>query len=148
VPYVVVVETLSTARSGLQFSSSARYQLDETTGLAFSAGRQQAPSGAGSVVRSDTLSIRGTRALSPTLNASIDYVQSRSALQGGVGAAQPGQKSWSLALTQQLEQNLSLQAGYRRSVADRLVGAQQASASSNSFNVSLKYDWAKFEASR
>ena len=97
-------------------------------------------------MRSDALSLNANHSFSPTLGASMSYGQSRSSLQGAAGGAQPGQKSLSLSLSQQLATNLSLQASYRRSTADNLAGGQRAR--SNSINVALKYDWAKLEVSR
>ena len=146
VPFIVVVESVTSSRTGLQFSSSARYQVDEITALSFSASRQQSPSGAGAVVRSDALSLNANHSFSPTRSASMSYGQSRSSLQGATGSAQPGQKSLSLSLSQQLAPNLSLQTSYRHSAADNLAGGQRAR--SNSVNVALKYDWAKLEVSR
>lgn len=147
VPYIVVTEPLDSSRTGVQFSTSARYQFDEAGGLTFSAARQQAPSGAGSVARNDSLSVGANRSFSPTMSGSLSYAQSRSTLQGGTAGAQPSQKSLSLTLLQQLESNLSLQAGYRHSLARGTAGAGQT-ARANSVYVAVKYDWAKVEASR
>lgn len=146
VPFVIVRDRLDTSRHGLKFSASYRYQFSETTDASFSVARQQVPSGAGTLVRNDTLSAGVNRSFSPTLVGSANYVRSRSMLQEGATAARPGQSTLSLSLAKQLAPDLSLQAGYRRSQLDHSgVGAR---ARSNSVSVSLQYDWPKLDASR
>jgi hypothetical protein len=83
VAYEVVSQSFEARRTGLQFSTSARYAFDEVTGLSFSASRQQVPSGAGVLVRSDALSFDANRSLSPRLSAALNYGVSRSTLQDG-----------------------------------------------------------------
>ncbi len=146
VPFVVVVESVDSSRRGLEFSASHRYQWNEITESSISIGRQQVPSGAGTLVRSDTLSAAVSRGFSPTVNGSMSYARSRSTLQQGANAAQPGQWTLSALLSKQLAPDLSVQAAYQRTSADRSTFT--SGAQSNSVSVSLKYDWPRIDSSR
>jgi len=140
VPLQVVTEPSRSTGRGLQFNLSDTYQFNETTVFSFGAARKQAPSGAGAVVRSDTLTASASHSFSPTLSGVMNYAQSRSAYQGLVGSAQPSQKSFSLSLSRQLATDLSVQASYQY---NRAQGGSVGSARSNSVSVSLSYDWPK-----
>ncbi|MES2099774.1 MAG: hypothetical protein V4569_08150 [Pseudomonadota bacterium] len=146
VPFVIVSERFASARRGLQFSAAVRYQLDPTTDASFSVARQQLPSGAGVLVRNDSLSAGINRSFSPTLSGALNYARSRSTLHESAGAARPGHQTLSLSLSKQLAPALSLQAGYQRSESDS--SGHGAGARSNSVSVTLKYDWSRFDASR
>lgn len=144
---VLATERAYTSGQGLQFSLSDRHQIDETTDLSFSASRQQVPSGAGVVVRSDSVRASVGHSFSPTLSASVGYSQSRSTYQGLEGAtARPAQQNLSVSLTRQLASDLSLEASYQFSRADGAFPGQ--GARSNSVGVLLKYDWPRFDAAR
>ncbi|GAB4556600.1 MAG: hypothetical protein Tsb007_15120 [Rhizobacter sp.] len=144
---VVSFERAYTSGRGLQFNLSQRYQLDERTDLAFSAARQQAPSGAGVVVRSDTLRASASHSFSDLLKASASYSQSRSTYESLEGSSlRPAQQSFSLSFSRQLAADLSVQAGYQFSRADGVAPGQGARA--NSVSVSLQYDWPRFDAAR
>ena len=125
----------STAR-GLQYSGSYRYQFDERTDLSLSASRQQAPSGAGSVVRNDTLNASVSRAFSERLNGSISYAQSRST-QEVLGGGQIGQRQLSVGLGRQMSTDVSVAASYQRTESDPAGGHAHA----NSISVSISIDW-------
>ncbi len=144
---VIATERAYTTGQGLQFNLSQRYQFDERTDFSVSAARQQSPSGAGVVVRSDTLRASANHGFTPLLNGSMSYAQSRSTYLGFDGAvARPAQQSFSVSITRQLAADLSLQAGYQFSRADGAEAGQ--GARSNSVSVSLQYDWPRFDAAR
>jgi hypothetical protein len=145
VPYQRVDQTRDTSRRGLQFNGAYRLRLDETTDSAFSAARQQAPSGAGTVVRNDTLTLGVNRTLSPTLTGSMSYARSRSSFQTEPAAASPSQATFSASLAKQLAANLSFQVGYQHS---RAYNPVSGNASSNSLSISLQYDGPKIDVSR
>ncbi len=147
VPFTVGLARAYTTDHGLQYSLSQRYQFDETTELAFSAGRQQAPSGAGFVVRSDTLKASANHGFSPTLNGGMSYAQSRSTYQGtDTAVARPAQQTFSMSLSKQLSPDLSLDASYQFSHAEGVLAGQ--GARSNSFAISLQFAWPKLDAAR
>jgi hypothetical protein len=147
VQFIVVTESVGTTGQGLQFSVSDRHQLDETTDVSFGAARQQVPSGAGVVVRSDTLNASLNRSFSPLLNGTVGYAQTRSTYLGLAGEpARPAQQNLSISLARQLATDLSLQAGYQFSHAEGAAAGQ--GGRSHSVNVSLKFDWPKFDAAR
>lgn len=146
VPFVVVEQSTDTSRRGLQFNASYRSQLDETTDSSFGIARQQAPSGAGTLVRSDTLSLGVNRSLSPTLTGSITYARSRSAFQAGTNAASPAQSTFAVSLSKQLAPGLSLRTGYQRSESNDPAFGHRAR--SNSLSISLQYAGPKLDASR
>jgi hypothetical protein len=145
VSYVVVERDLTRSRRGAQFSASSSWRADEIGSLTFSVSSQQSPSGAG-VVRSDNLSVGATRPWSPTLNLALNYGHARSTQADGDADVSSGQRTLLLSLVRQLSPQLSLQAGYRRTLADRLAGG--AGAASTSVYASLKYDWVRLETSR
>ena len=121
---------------GVQYSASYRYQLDERTGLSFAAARQQSPSGAGSVVRNDTINASATRTFSETLNGSISYAQSRSTQQV-LGGGQIGQRQLSLVVAHQLSSDVNVGAAYQRTESNPVGGR----AHSNSLAISISIDW-------
>ena len=144
---VLGFERAYTSGRGLQFNLSQRHQLDERTELSFSASRQQAPSGAGVVVRSDTLRASASHSFSDLLKASASYSQSRSTYESLEGSdVRPAQQNFSLSFSRQLAPDLSVQAGYQFSRADGVAPGQGARA--NSVSVSLQYDWPRFDAAR
>ncbi len=144
---VLGTEWVESSGRGLQFNLSQRYQFDETTDLSFGAARQQAPSGAGVVVRSDTLRASASHSFSDLLKATVSYSQSRSTYESLQGSnARPAQQSFSLSFTRQLAPDLSVQGGYQLGRADGVVPGQGARA--NSVSVSLQYDWPRFDAAR
>lgn len=143
----LVTERAYTSGRGLQFNLSQRYQLDERTDLSFSAARQQAPSGAGVVVRNDTLRASASHSFTDLLTASASYSQSRSTYESLAGTnVRPAQQSFSLSFSRQLAPDLSVYGGYQFSRADGVVPGQGARA--NSVSVSLQYDWPRFDAAR
>lgn len=146
VPFEVADERLDSPRRGLQFNVSYRLQIDETTDASFAAARQQVPSGAGTLVRSDTLNLGLNRTLLPTLSGSIGYARSRSAFQDRAVASSPGQSNLSLSLSKQLAPDLSLQAGYQRTQSHG--SANGNNARSNSVSISLQYTGPKIDVSR
>lgn len=146
VPFEVADESIDSSRRGLQFNVSYRLQIDETTDASFAAARQQAPSGAGTLVRSDTLNLGVNRTLSPTLSGSISYARSRSAFQDRAVASSPGQSNLSLSLSKQLAPDLALQAGYQRTQSHG--SANGNNARSNSVSISLQYTGPKIDVSR
>ncbi len=146
VPLQVVDESVESSRRGLQFNSSYRLQIDEVTDASFAAARQQVPSGAGTLVRSDTVNLGVNRSLSPTLSASVNYARSRSAFDEGGVAASPGQSNLAVSLSKQLATDLSLQGGYQRS--QTLGSATGRNAHSNSVSVSLQYTGPRIDVSR
>ena len=144
---VVATDRVYTTGQGLQFSLSERYQFDETTDFSFSAARQQLPSGAGLVVRSDTLRASVSHAFSPTVNGAVNYAQSRSTYLGlDASAPRPAQQNLAVWMTRQLAADLSLQLSYQFSRAHGAFAGQDAR--SNSVSVSVSYDWPKFDATR
>jgi hypothetical protein len=144
---VIATDRAYSTGQGLQFSVSERYQFNETTDFSFSAARQQAPSGAGLVVRNDSLRASASHSFSPTLTASLGFAQSRSTYIGlDSTLAQPVQQSFSVSMTKQLATDLSLQAGYQFNRADGAVPGQGARA--NSLSISLQYDWPRLDATR
>ncbi|MBC7994716.1 MAG: hypothetical protein H7Z15_15910 [Rhizobacter sp.] len=146
-PLDVATDRVYTSARGLQFNLSQRYQLDERTDLSFSAARQQAPSGAGVVVRSDTLRASASHSFSELLKASASYSQSRSTYESLEGSnVRPAQQNFSLSFSRQLAPDLSVQGGYQFSRADGVVPGQGARA--NSVSLSLQYDWPRFDAAR
>ena len=132
---VFPVRRESTSR-GLQYSTSYRFQPDERTGLSFSAARQQAPSGTGSVVRNDTINASAARTFSETLTGTISYAQSRST-QELLGGGRIGQRQLSVVLARQLSPDLILSGIYQRTDSN-VSGAQ---AHSNSVAISIGVDW-------
>lgn len=144
---VLSFERAYTSGRGLQFNLSQRYQIDERSDLSFSASRQQAPSGAGVVVRSDTLRASASHSFSELLKASVSYSQSRSTYESLEGSnVRPAQQNFSLSFSRQLAPDLSVQGGYQFSRADGVVPGQGARA--NSVSLSLQYDWPRFDAAR
>lgn len=146
VPFELADESQHISRRGLQFNASYRLQIDEITDASFAVARQQVPSGAGTLVRSDTLNLGVNRTLSPTLSGSINYARSRSAFQDGAVGASPGQSNLSLSLSKQLTPDLSLQAGYQRTQSHG--SAADNNARSNSVSISLQYAGPKIDVSR
>jgi hypothetical protein len=146
VPYIVVLQPGETSSHGLQYSASYQAQMDELTGLSFSIGRQQAPTGLGSVSRSDTLTTGASHAFSETLSASASFTRSRSTLQGVDGAPSPGLQTLGLSLTKALTPEISLFAGWTLSRADD--PSTGVSARSNAVSVTLKYQWLQYQATR
>ena len=104
------------------------------------------PSGAGTLVRSDTLNLGVNRTLSPTLSGSINYARSRSAFQDGAVGASPGQSNLSLSLSKQLTPDLGLQAGCQRSQTHGSGAGNNAR--SNSVSISLQYAGPRIDVSR
>ena len=146
VPFGVADESLDSSRRGLQFNAAYRLQIDETTDASLAAARQQVPSGAGTLVRSDTLNLGINRALSPTLSGSIGYARSRSAFQDRAVASSPGQSNLSLSLSKQLAPDLTLQAGYQRTQSHG--SANGNNSRSNRVSISLQYTGPKIDMSR
>ncbi|MBC7956232.1 MAG: hypothetical protein H7Y33_10230 [Cytophagales bacterium] len=145
-PEVATERAYSTGQ-GLQFSLSERYQFNETTDFSFSAARQQTPSGAGVVVRNDSLRASANHSFSPTLTGSMGFAQTRSTYPGLEGAPAPAaQQSFSVSMTKQLAIDLSLHAGYQFNRAD---GARPGlGARANSVSLSLQYDWPRLDVAR
>ena len=146
VPFVRFEQRIDAARHGVQFNARYRQQLDEATVASFGVARQQTPSGAGSLVRNDTLSLGLRRAFSPTLGGSMNYARSRSTLQDTANAASPGQASLGASLTKQLAADLSLQFSVQRSQSDN--SAFGNNGRSNSVSVSLQFNGQTIDASR
>lgn len=146
VPFVVVGQRSDTSRNGVQFDGSYRWQIDETTDSSFSMARQQAPSGAGTLVRSDTVSLGVNRSLSPTLTGSMNFARSRSVFQDATNAPSPGRSMLAVSLTKQFAPDLSVQASYQHNRADASTFA--SGARSNSLSVSLNYGGPRIDASR
>lgn len=146
VPFVIVTESNASSLRGLEVGASLRYQFNETTDSALGVARQQVPSGAGTLVRSDTVSAALNRSFSPTLAGAMNVERSRSAFQKSTNAAQPGRSTFSLSLTKQLATDLSLQTRFQRSRSDD--SALGNNARSNSLSVSLKYDGPRIDSSR
>jgi hypothetical protein len=146
VPFELADASLDSSRRGLQFTTTYRLQVDETTDASFAVARQQMPSGAGTLVRSDTLNLGANRTLSPTLSASMNYARSRSTFQDGAVAASPGQTNLSLSFSKQLAPDLALQAGLQRT---QIHGSSSGiNAHSNSLSISLQYTGPTVDASR
>lgn len=147
IAFTLGFERAYTSGRGLQFNLSERYQVNETTDVSFSAARQQSPSGAGVVARSDTLRASANHSFSELLRASISYSQSRFTYESVEGAnARPAQQSLSLSFSRQLAPDLSVQGGYQFSRADGVTPGLGARA--NSVSVSLQYDWPRVDVAR
>lgn len=146
VPFELVDQRQDSSRRNLQFNASYRLQIDEITDASFAAARQQAPSGAGTLVRNDSLNLGLNRALSPTLSGSMSFARSRSAFQDGAFSASPGQSNLSLTLSKQLDPDLALQAGYQRTQTQGLANGNNAQ--SNRVSISLQYNGPKIDLSR
>jgi hypothetical protein len=146
VPFIVVQRPGQSSRRGLQFSTSARQRFDELTDIGFSASRQQAPSGAGLVVRSDSASITLSRALTPELGVSLTYLEARTVFEGVSDAPRPRSQTFNALLTQALSSQLSTRAGYQWSRSSEARSGSSAKA--NIFNATLKYEWPRLEMGR
>ena len=133
-PVLILLRRETTAQ-GLQYSASYRFQFDERSSLSLSAARQQAPSGSGTVVRSDTLNATAARAFSETLSGLLVFSRSRSAQEAIGGSI--GQRSLTAGLTKQLSADLSVAATYQR--VDSTAGSTRAHA--NSVGVSFNVEW-------
>ena len=145
-PYILVQGQADSGANGLQYNSTYNYRFDESSSLSFSSGTQQTPSGAGTVTRGQTLNLGASRAFSETLTGSMGYALSRSKFQGTGARGTAAQRSFSISISKQFAPQLSLQAGYQWAQSNN-VGADNT-AQSNSFSVSLKYDWAKLDETR
>jgi hypothetical protein len=146
VPYVRFQQRVDSSRRGLQFSGSYRLQIDEVTDGIFGIARQQSPSGTGTLVRNDTLSLGLNRALSPTLSATMRFARSHSTLQDGASAVQPGQSTIAASLTRQFAMDLTGQITAQHNRSDPY--AKGGGARANSISISLQYDGPKIDASR
>ncbi len=146
VPFEIVNVPVDETGQGLQGNASYSLRFDEVSGFAFSAGSQEAPSGSGTVVRSDTVSALADRSFSETLVGSAAYAWSRSRYPGGRIVAQAEQQSLLLSLSKQLAPDLSLAAAYQRTQSD--AGGSSGSASSNSVSISLNYRWPTVQVTR
>ncbi len=151
VPYIPVRQPVTSSSTGLQYSASYSYALDEVTSLSFSASRSQRPNGSGSVQRSDALNLSASHSFSETWGGSASYNMSRTSgpIVGSVGTVNAGesrQQSFSVSLSHQLADDLTLGLSYRLTQANN-VGPSN-SAQSNSLNVSLSYSFPTLDASR
>lgn len=146
VQFIVVSDTATTTGTGLIYSSTYRYLLNETTSVSFATDSQQTPSGAGAVARNNSLSLGLNHSFSETLSASLLYAQSRSTYKGSTVGGNAEQRTFVVSMSQQLAPDLSVQSSYQWTQA-RNLGASSA-ARSNSVGVALKYDWSRIEATR
>jgi hypothetical protein len=135
-----------TATTGLLYSSGYNWQFDERTGLNFTSGRQQSPTGSGTVVRSSTLNLGLNHAFSETFSGTASYAQSRSSYEKLDGGGSAFQQSFGLSLNKQLTPELNLQFGAQMVRANNR--GPNNSADSTSFSMALKYEWQKFDATR
>jgi hypothetical protein len=170
VPYFVASRVVQTPRRGVDLGASLSYQVDEVSALSLSAGRRKSagsyslqfnerdslvvnaarqvgPSGVGTEVSSQTVSITGAFGLTPTLNAAASLAQSRASVDEGAGASrQPVQTALSVTLSKEFTRDASVQVGWRHTRAKEL--ADGGNARSNSFNIAFKLTWARLEAGR
>jgi hypothetical protein len=146
VAYVLVQRAGQSSSSGWQYSLSYAYKIDEVTDFAFSAGRQQAPSGTGLVVLSENVSASLGHAFSPTLNGSASYALSKSLYEGVANAPSPGLQTVGVSLSAQLAPQLSVSGAYKYNRSNESHFA--LSAHSNSLSFTLRYDWPRLEASQ
>lgn len=144
VPYLAVTERAESTRSGLQYSVTDTFRFDETSDLAFSAGRQQSPSGAGVVVSSDTVKASVNHAFSETSTGTLSYVQSRSTYLQGEDFVRPQQRTLSASLSRQWSPSLRVQAGYQRTHEN----GPGTRARSNRLSLTAQYEWPRIEATR
>ncbi len=135
-----------TASNGLIYSSGYGWQFDERTGLSFTSGRQQTPTGSGTVVSSSTLNLGLNHAFSETFSGTASYAQSRSSYERQDGGGSAFQQSFGVSLNRQLSPELNLQFGAQMFRANNR-GANN-SAQSTSLSVALKYEWQKRDATR
>ena len=151
VPFIVVREPVTSAATGLQYSASYSYQLDEVSAISFSASRSQRPGGSGSVQRNDVVNLSASRSFSETWGGSLSYNMSRTSAPiagsgGAFGVGESRQQSFAMSLSRQLADDLTLGLSYQRTQANN-VGPSN-SAQSSSVSVSLRYAFPTFDASR
>ena len=170
VPLQVVRERLGSTQTGLDYNASLRTQFDETTALALGLGRQkttlslsrqfsernsasvgytrqqQVPSGSGDEVRGRSFTASASFGVAPDSNVSLNYTQSRSSQLSQGSDSGPQQSSFAASINKEFTRDLSLQAGFRRALAENLGSGTRAHA--NSVNIALVVTWARFEASR
>ena len=151
VPFIVVREPVTSSATGLQYSASYSYQLDEVSGFSFSASRSQRPGGLGAVQRNDAVNLSASHSFSETWGGSIGFNMSRTSapIAGSGGAFNAGesrQQSFSVSLSRQLAEDLTLGLAYRLTQANN-VGSSN-SAQSNSVSVTLSHSFPTLDASR
>jgi len=146
VSYIVIDQLGSTLRWGLQYSGSGSLQLDERSRVSFSASRQQDPSGAGVLVRSDTLAATLAHAFTPTLDGTFAYTRSRSTYEGLVTAPQPRLQTLAAQLSKALAPDTTLRAEFRHTRSDEPVSGRHAHA--NSLSLVLRVEWPSRAAER
>ncbi|HSV71767.1 MAG TPA: hypothetical protein VLI72_16795 [Methylibium sp.] len=146
VPWVVYLDRSASTGQGLQYDSSYRYQLSETTSVAFATGSRQTPSGAGTVVRGETLTLDLGHAFSETLTGRAGYASARSRYQRIDGSTRAAQRSIGLTLSKRLAVDVGLEASFEHTRAE-LPGAG-ARAHANRVGVSLRFDWPRLDATR
>ncbi|MEY8688744.1 MAG: hypothetical protein AB9M53_02530 [Leptothrix sp. (in: b-proteobacteria)] len=139
VPFQVLQRTGSRTRWGQQASVSWTGRLDERSDAAFSAARALAPSGAGAVVRSDTLTLRLSRNWSETLSASLNLSASATQYLGVAASPQPRLQTLALALSESLDPDTMLQLSAQHSRASDL--RVHSSARGNRVALSLRHVW-------
>jgi hypothetical protein len=146
VPFTPVKVTARTTGTGLTFTSTYSHQFDEITGITFSTGSKQTPSGAGTLQRSDTLNLGFSRSLSETASTTAAYSYSRSRAIGARLNGASVQQSLSFGYSRQLTPDLSFSSGYVWTQANT-VGADNT-ARSNAVSITLQYGWPKIQAAR
>jgi hypothetical protein len=146
VPFTPVKVTARTTGTGLTFTSTYSHQFDEISGITFSTGSKQTPSGAGTLQRSDTLNLGFSRSLSETASATAAYAYSRSRAIGATLNGASVQQSMSFGYSRQLTPDFSFSSGYIWTQANN-VGADNT-ARSNAVSISLQYGWPRMQAAR
>jgi hypothetical protein len=146
VPFIVVQRAGESRRSGLQFSAAVRQRLGEVTDVGIQVSRQQAPSGAGVVVRSESASVNLGHAFAPGLDGSLGYAESRTVFEGEADSPQPRLQTFSASLSKALAPEVNLRAAYqfRRSSESNSGSA----ARSNAVTVALRVEWPRTELGR
>jgi hypothetical protein len=145
VPYIVVQRAGQSSRSGLQFNASARQRLDERSDVSFSAARQQAPSGAGVVLRSESLSFTLNHAFTPETGASLSLSEVRSVFENAADPAKPRLSTVLAGASHALSPQLSARGTYQFSRSEARPGVV---AKANSVSVALRYEWPRLELGR
>lgn len=146
VPYVFFRDHVQSTGQGLQYDSTYRYQIDETTTLAFATGSRQTPSGAGTVVKGETLTLAVDHAFSETLGGRAGYARSRSRYQRVDGSVQAAQQSLALTLSKRLAADVAVEASYEHTRAE--LPGDGGRARGNRIGVSLRFDWPRLDATR
>lgn len=141
----VLVQLRGTRRdSGLQYSASYTMQALETTAVRVAAERQQAPSGAGVVLRSDRLQATVEHAWSERTGLDASYLHTRSAYTGLAGSPRPQLQLLQAALARRLDEGLNLRAGWQWTRSGEAASRQSARA--NQVYVTLRLDGRRLNA--